>query len=73
MAKAGWDEFAALDATVFRSVKGEQKRRLLEIYTEKRVDIRKPSREITDTSKKESKPTVPEDIKEILDDNDVPF
>jgi cobaltochelatase CobS len=79
MAKAGWDEFAALDATVFRSVKGEQKRRLLEIYTEKRVDIRKPSHEIKDLasdeykSKKESKPDIPEDIKEILDDDDVPF
>ena len=79
MAKAGWDEFAALDATVFRSVKGEQKRRLLEIYTEKRVDIRKTSREIKDLasdeykSKKESKPDVPKDVKEILDDNDVPF
>ena len=72
MAKAGWDEFAALDATVFRSVKGEQKRRLLEIYTEKRVDIRKPTHKITDTSKEESKPDVPEDIKKILDD-DVPF
>ena len=78
MAKAGWDEFAALDATVFRSVKGEQKRRLLEIYTEKRVDIRKSSQEIKDLassewkSKQESKPTVPEDIKKILDD-DVPF
>ena len=79
MAKAGWDEFAALDATVFRSVKGEQKRRLLEIYTEKRVDIRKPSHEIKDLasdeykSKKDSKPDVPKDVKEILDDNDVPF
>ena len=68
MAKAGWDEFAALDATVFRSVKGEQKRRLLEIYTEKRVDIRKSKPEPTE----ESKPDVPEDIKKILDD-DVPF
>ena len=78
MAKAGWDEFAALDATVFRSVKGEQKRRLLEIYTEKRVDIRKSSQEIKDLasaeykSKQESKPDVPEDVKKILDD-DVPF
>mgnify|MGYP003629646234 FL=1 len=68
MAKAGWDEFAALDATVFRSVKGEQKRRLLEIYTERRVDIRKSKPEPTE----ESKPDVPEDIKKILDD-DVPF
>ena len=74
MAKAGWDEFEALDATVFRSVKGEQRRRLLEIYSEKRTSITKTqSHKIKDTSKKESKPSVPEDIKDILDDNDVPF
>ena len=74
MAKAGWDEFEALDATVFRSVKGEQRRRLLEIYSEKRTSITKTqSHKIKDTSKEESKPDVPEDIKEILDDNDVPF
>ena len=74
MAKAGWDEFEALDATEFRSVKGEQRRRLLEIYSEKRTSITKTqSHKIKDTSEKESKPDVPEDIKEILDDNDVPF
>ena len=74
MAKAGWDEFEALDATVFRSVKGEQRRRLLEIYSEKRTSITKTqSHKIKDTSKEESKPSVPKDIKEILDDNDVPF
>jgi len=79
MAKAGWDEFEALDATVFRSVKGEQRRRLLEVYSEKRTSITKTqSHKIEDTSEKETKSTpsrkpVPEDIKEILDDNDVPF
>ena len=65
MAKAGWDEFDALDATVFRSVKGEQRRRLLEVYHEKRKSI---------TAKKDEdtldKSTVPDDIKTILDNDD---
>ena len=66
MAKAGWDEFDALDATVFRSVKGEQRRRLREVYHEKRKSI-------TATAKKDKddKPsTVPDDIKTILDNDD---
>ena len=64
MAKAGWDEFDALDATVFRSVKGEQRRRLLEVYHEKRKSI-------TAKKDKDDKPsTVPDDIKTILDNDD---
>jgi len=64
MSKAGWDEFDALDATVFRSVKGEQRRRLLEVYSEKRKPIA-PKKEEADKSS-----TVPDDIKTILDNDD---
>ena len=66
MAKAGWDEFDALDATVFRSVKGEQRRRLLEVYHEKRKSIKATAKKNED-----DKPsTVPDDIKTILDNDD---
>ena len=63
MSKAGWDEFDALDATVFRSVKGEQRRRLLEVYSEKR----KP---ITPKKVDNNPESVPDDIKTILDNED---
>ena len=69
MAKAGWDEFDALDATVFRSVKGEQRRRLLEVYSETRKPITPKKKDTLDKS------TVPDDIKTILDneDDNTPF
>ena len=66
MSRAGWDEFDALDATVFRSVKGEQRRRLLEVYSEKRKPIKS-------TKKEDTKPSsVPDDVKKILDKDDEP-
>jgi len=57
-----------LDATVFRSVKGEQRRRLLEVYSEKR----KPIAPKKDNTKDEP---VPDEVKTILDndDSDAPF
>jgi len=71
MAKAGWDEFDALDATVFRSVKGEQRRRLLEVYHEKRKSITATAKKNEDEDTLEKVfPTVPDDIKTILDNDD---
>ena len=67
MTKAGWDEFDALDSTVFRSVKGEQRRRLLEVYSEKRKPIKPPKDDVPIADE-----AIPSDVKSITDDS-APF
>jgi MoxR-like ATPase len=66
---SGWDEFDTLDATVFRSVKGDARSRLLDVYTEKRKPIT-PKTE--DPKPKVKEVEVPEDVKDIVD-KEVPF
>jgi hypothetical protein len=66
---SGWDEFDTLDATVFRSIKGDARSRLLDVYTEKRKPIT-PKTE--DPKPKVKEVEVPEDVKNVVD-KEVPF
>ena len=66
-AMSGWDAVDCLDATVFRSVKGDARRKLLDVYMEKLKPIKPQSHEHI-----VKKPDVPEEVKDIVDE-EVPF
>jgi cobaltochelatase CobS len=61
-----WDEFDTLDATVFRSVKGDARRKLMDVYTEKRKPIIKQPKDTSEPKVKETE--VPDSVKDIVDE-----
>lgn len=71
-AMSGWDAVDCLDATVFRSVKGDARRKLLDVYMEKLKPIKTQYKSPHDKKPPSMEPNVPEEVKDIVDE-EVPF
>ena len=69
---SGWDAVDCLDATVFRSVKGDARRKLLDVYMEKLKPIKTQYNSPHDKKPPSMESNVPEEVKDIVDE-EVPF